>query len=508
MKLFKNFKSALIVLIFLVGKPTEMFSFQQVQKTTNLKLKKQKGKKPRNVIFILTDDHRNDFMGFTGKVPWLKTPNLDRMASEGAHMKNAFVTTSLCSPSRASILTGQYSHVHTIVDNVAPNPGDLTFFPQYLQKAGYQTSFFGKWHMGDHNDSPRPGFDHWESFAGQGDYYAPNLNINGENTQYDEETYVTDLLTDHAVDWLDHRDQDKPFFMYLSHKAVHAMFFPAKRHEVMYAGKKIDKPDSYTQTIGSEYKKLNWPDWVKRQRDSWHGVDYMYHGTADGTFDDLVQRYCETLMGVDDSVGTVLDWLKANGLEESTMVIYMGDNGFSWGEHGLIDKRHFYEESVKVPMLVRCPELFEGGKTVEKMVQNVDIAPTILDCAGLEKPAYMPGKSFVQLLKGDETKWRDKIFYEYYFEYDFPMTPTVFGVRTDKYKYIRYNGIWDTNELYDIENDPNEIVNLIDDPKLQPLIKDFANSLYDWLENTNGMQIPLKRNVFHRIGDYEHANQY
>ncbi len=474
----------------------------------DLKLAELKGAKKRNVIFILTDDHRYDYMGFTGKVPWLKTPNLDRIAQEGAYMKNAFVTTSLCSPSRASILTGQYSHVHTIVDNVAPDPGNLTFFPQYLQEAGYQTSFFGKWHMGGESDAPRPGFNHWESFKGQGEYYAPNLNIDGKNVQYDKDTYVTDLLTEHAIDWLNKRDQKKPFFMYLSHKAVHAMFFPAKRHEGMYAGKKITKPVTYTQSIGSEYKKLNWPEWVKRQRDSWHGVDYMYHGTADGTFDDLIQRYCETLMGVDESVGNILDWLKANGLDESTMVIYMGDNGFSWGEHGLIDKRHFYEESVKVPMLVRCPEIFKGGKPVERMVQNVDVAPTVLECAGLEKPANMPGKSFVQLLKGDEKDWRTRIFYEYYWEYDFPMTPTVFGVRTDKYKYIRYQGIWDTNELYDLENDPNEMKNLIDSPKLQPMIKQFANDLYDWLENSGGMQIPLKRNVYFRIGDYEHLNQY
>ncbi|MGS0527225.1 sulfatase-like hydrolase/transferase [Zobellia nedashkovskayae] len=154
-------KIVVFVITLLLLAPNLSFGFQQPQKvkTTNLNLKKVKGQKKRNVIFILTDDHRYDFMGFTGKVPWLKTPHMDKMAAEGAHMKNAFVTTSLCSPSRASILTGEYSHVHTIVDNVAPNPGNLTFFPEYLQKAGYQTSFFGKWHMGDHNDSPRPGFD-------------------------------------------------------------------------------------------------------------------------------------------------------------------------------------------------------------------------------------------------------------------------------------------------------------------------------------------------------------
>jgi len=470
------------------------------------KLKKDKKVKPRNVIFILTDDHRNDFMGFTNKVPWLETPNMDMLAHEGAHFKNAFVTTSLCSPSRASILTGMYSHCHTIVDNVAPDPGNLIYFPQYLQKAGYQTAFLGKWHMGDHGDDPKPGFNHWESFKGQGIYYNPELNINGERVQYQDSTYITDLLTKHSIEWLENRDKEKPFFMYLSHKAVHAEFQPARRHKGRYKGKKIDLPATFEQTKNGEYRDLKWPEWVKKQRISWHGVDYMYHGNAD--FNEMVQLYCETLLGVDESIGSVMDYLKKEGLDESTMVIYMGDNGFSWGEHGLIDKRHFYEESVKVPFLVRCPELFEGGKTINKMVQNIDLAPTILEMAGLDKPDYMPGRSFSSLLKGTETKWRDKIFYEYYWEYDFPMTPTVFGVRTDKYKYIRYHGIWDRNELYDLENDPEEMYNLIDKPELQDIVKGLANDLYDWMENTDGMKIPLKRTVKYRWGDYKHPNQY
>ena len=195
-----------------------------------------------NVIFILTDDHRYDFMEFTGKIPWLKTPALDKMQNEGAYFKNTFVTTSLCSPSRASILTGQYSHVHTIIDNQAPEPKNLVYFPQYLQQAGYQTSFFGKWHMGEDNDNPRPGFDHWESFKGQGVYYNPNLNIDGKHIQYKDSTYITDLLTEHALDWLKKRDLQKPFFLYLSHKAVHAPVAPALRHKGMYANKKFILP--------------------------------------------------------------------------------------------------------------------------------------------------------------------------------------------------------------------------------------------------------------------------
>ncbi|MEM9143922.1 MAG: sulfatase [Bacteroidota bacterium] len=464
-------------------------------------------KKPRNVIFILTDDHRYDYMGFTGKVPWLETPNMDKLAEDGAYFANAFVTTSLCSPSRASILTGQFSHNHTIVDNNAPDPGNLTFFPQYLQKAGYQTGFFGKWHMGDHGDEPQPGFSHWESFPGQGVYYNPTLNINGKRVTYSDSTYITDLLTEHAVDWMENRDRKKPFFLYLSHKAVHAAFKPARRHKGRYKGKRITLPTTYDQTKTGEYRKLKWPQWVADQRISWHGVDYMYHDNTD--MHELVVDYCETLLGVDESIGSVMDFLKKEGLDESTLVIYMGDNGFSWGEHGLIDKRHFYEESVKVPLLVRCPELFQGPKRPPEMVQNIDIAPTVFEVAGVKKPEYMPGVSFMPIPTGAPgAVARKEIFYEYFWEYDFPMTPTVFGMRTDKYKYIKYHGLWDGNELYDLENDPDEMYNLIADPDKQEIVESMAHAIYDWLEATNGMNIPLKRTVKYRYGDFKREGQY
>ena len=462
--------------------------------------------KPRNVVFILSDDHRFDFMGFTNKLPWLKTPQMDRMALEGAYFDQAYVSTSLCSPSRASILTGLYAHTHTIVDNQAPNPGNLTYFPEYLQEAGYETAFFGKWHMGDDSDDPQPGFSHWESFKGQGVYDGVTLNINGERVTYDETIYTSDLLTEHAVEWMEELDPEKPFFVYLSHKAVHAEFKPASRHAGLYAGVDYELPATYSQTKDNAYKELLWPEWVKQQRHSWHGVDFMYH--ANGEVGDLVIDYCETLMGVDDSIGTVMAYLEQRGILEETVVIYMGDNGFSWGEHGLIDKRHFYEESAKVPLLVRCPDVFEGGKTLHALVQNIDIAPTVMDLAGLKKNPIMHGDSFLPLLEGKEVPWRDKVFYEYYWEYDFPMTPSVFGVRTDRYKYIRYHGLWDRNELYDLENDPNEMYNLIESPDHQILIRELAGEIYDWLEDTGGMQIPLKRTIKHRWGDYRHEGQY
>jgi arylsulfatase A-like enzyme len=462
---------------------------------------------PKRIIFILSDDHRHDYMGFTGVVPWLETPAMDRLAREGAHFTNAYVTTSLCSPSRASILTGLYTHQHTVVDNFSPNPGDLTYFPEYLQQAGYKTAFFGKWHMGDDTDAPQPGFDHWESFRGQGVYYGPTLNINGERVQYGEEIYTTDLLTRHALEWLANQDPDQPCFVYLSHKAVHAEFMPAKRHEGVYEGNRIELPPTYNQTKTCEWRDLKWPEWVAKQRVSWHGVDYMYHENKD--MQELVTDYCETLLAVDDSIAAVLDYLDERDLAQSSLVLYMGDNGFSWGEHGLIDKRHFYEESAKVPFIMRYPQLIAGGKQVDAIVANIDVAPTLLDAVGADIPGYLPGRSLLNLFNGnDNPDWRDTFYYEYYWEYDFPMTPTVFGIREGNFKYIRYHGIWDRNELYNLDEDPYEMINLIEDPDQQERVRHLANKLYDWLESTGGMQIPLKRTVKYRWGDYRHQDQF
>lgn len=513
----------LLLLIFLTAacSPDTQEEAEE-ESSANLQLEKISTEaQPRNVIFILSDDHRFDFMGFTGKVPWLETPNMDRMAAEGAYFPNAFVTTSLCSPSRASILTGMYTHTHTVVDNQAEVPEGLIFFPQYLQEAGYETAYFGKWHMGHEEDDPRPGFDHWVSFKGQGVYYKPDLNINGERTPYEDTAYVSDVLTDLTLDWLQERESDKPYFVYLSHKAVHAMFEPAERHAGDYENEEIVYPPSYETSaqqvkgknpegepygVDEYYGEGRMPDWQKMQRESWHGVDYMYHGELE--FEEFYKRYCETLKGVDDSIGRLLAYLEETGQAESTLVIYMGDNGFSFGEHGLIDKRQFYEESVKVPFLVRCPELLEGGQTIDKMVQNIDVAPTVLELAGLQSPEHMAGRSILPLLRGDSTEWRDRIFYEYYWEYAFPQTPTMHGVRTDRYKLIRYHGVWDTNEFYDLQEDPHEMNNLIASAEHQEMIKELTDEIYDWMEATGGMQIPLKRNDYTHFGDHRNQGLY
>ena len=473
---------------------------------------------PKNVIFILSDDHRYDYMGFLNTIPWLQTPAMDKMAIDGALLQNAFVTTSLSSPSRASILTGMYTHEHEVVDNQAPLPDGLTFFPQYLQSAGYVTGFFGKWHMGNNKGEPQPGFDWWECFAGQGTYYNVSMNVNGEWVSYAPNQYVADLITDHAIDFIG-RNKDKPFFVYLSHKSVHDPFQASPSDIGKYDNENVPIPISYCTPYysipslpskseeGKPKSGREWygdsmmPDWVKSQRESWHGVDYLYHGRS-SLFEE-VRKYCATLTSLDRTIGDLLKYLEDSGLSENTIVIYMGDNGFQWGEHGLIDKRNFYEESVRVPLLAYCPGLISPGQTIKELVQNIDIAPTIMDICGLEKAPQMRGASFYPMLLGEKPeKWRDRIFYEYFWEYDYPQTPTMFGVRTERYKYIRYHGIWDTNEFYDLKEDPHEMNNLINVPEYQDTIKSLTVELYDWLEETDGMAIPLKRTIHKRAGDH------
>ncbi|HEX9740900.1 MAG TPA: sulfatase-like hydrolase/transferase, partial [Ignavibacteriaceae bacterium] len=269
-----------------------------------------------NIILILSDDHLYNSLGFMGKFGFLGTPNIDRMAKEGAHIQNTFVTTALCSPSRASILTGMYTHKHGVVDNDSPVPPQNIFFPEYLQQRGYETAFIGKWHMGNITDEPRKGFDRWISFKGQGVYYNPEMNIDG--TPVRREGYITDILTEYSVEYLKQK-HEKPFFLILSHKAVHAMFEPAERHKGKYKNAKIEYPDTMANT---EENYTGKPGWVKEQRNGWHGVDYMYHGELGVSFDDFIRLYCETLLALDDSVGSVLYTLEETGLDKNSMMFY------------------------------------------------------------------------------------------------------------------------------------------------------------------------------------------
>lgn len=452
------------------------------------------GTAARNIVLILVDDHRYDAAGFMGH-PYLETPRLDALAAGGVHLRNAFVTTSLCSPSRASILTGLYTHNHGVVSNNDRMPSQLPTFPRSLQRSGYQTAFVGKWHMGGSSDAPRPGFDHWVSFRGQGHYLPPNgrkwqLNVNGEAVP--QQGYITDELTDHALDWLDRRDPDRPFLLYLSHKAVHDNFTPAERH----AGRYADRPFPLAGSLpASGEHAVGVPMWVQNQRNSWHGVEFPYHGSREkeGGIERLYRDYNEALLAVDDSVGRVVDYLHANRLADDTLLLYMGDNGFLWGEHGLIDKRNAYEESMRVPMIAYAPTLIEPGTVVESVVANIDVAATLLAAAGVTAAGPMDGQSFLGLLTGEmeASAWRQSLLYEYYWEWNFPHTPTVFALREDRFKLIQYHGVWDTDELFDLTADPREQHNLIRDPRHGDVVTRMRRELHDRLVVADANRIPF-----------------
>lgn len=408
--------------------------------------------KGRNIVFILIDDMRFDAAGCLGH-PFLETPHIDALAQHGMIFDRAFVTTSLCSPSRASILTGLYAHVHKVYDNKSPLDDVFPTFPRMLQQAGYRTGFVGKWHMGGDSDEPRPGFDFWSSFRGQGVYLDPVFNVNGQQMRMPG--YVTDLITDQALGFL-RAPRSGPFCLYVSHKAVHAEFRPAERHAGCYDDREYPSPQNMANSVENYRGK---PKWVRAQRYSWHGVDGMYNQAVQ--YDQFTRDYAETMRAVDDSVGRIVAELREQKLLDSTLLVFTSDNGFQFGEHGLIDKRTMYEASIRVPCIAHCPEFIKPGARCDALTLNLDFAPTFLEAAGIEVPSTMQGRSLLPWMRGETPEWRDAFLYEYLWERSFPQTPTMLGVRTKTHKYIRYHGVWDRYELYDLENDADENKNLL-----------------------------------------------
>ena len=419
----------------------------------------------RNIVFLLTDDHRYNFIGALGH-PWLKgqTPNLDRMVQRGVHFRNAFVTSSLCSPSRATILTSRYMHSHNVTDNFSALNPALPTFSQLLRQNGYRTAFFGKWHMGGDSDEPQPGFDHWLSFRGQGEYQNPQVNLNGVRQKM--QGNMTDILTAQARAFMKD-NASRPFCVYLSHKAVHSPFQPPDRHASLFEGRTVPRPK--TMLYKEEYYR-QWPDWVRRRRFTRHGVDGMLD--SDEPFDLHYRKYCQCLIGIDESVGAVFEQLEQSRLLDNTLVVYMGDNGYMWGEHGLIDKRAMYESSIRVPMLAHCPSLFGSARQVDSMALNLDIGPTFLDAAGVKPPSSMQGRSLLPVAQGRTPEnWRREFLYEYAWEQDFPYTPNIVGLRTETHSLMHYPGTWDIPELYDLQNDPEQISNLVGDTRIGPRMR-------------------------------------
>lgn len=423
-----------------------------------------------NFVFILIDDLRYDALSCTGH-PIFRTPNIDRIAKEGARFANAFVTISLCAPSRACFLTGRYAHSHGILNNGTQLSDDIATFPQVLQKAGYDTAFMGKWHM-DQQEGVRPGFNRWVSFKGQGTYMTPMLNVDGET--FKSAGYMTDLLTKYAVDWLN-QPRSSPFCLYLSHKAVHGPLHPAVRHSKLYSDDTFATP----KNSGIAPQEPAWLAECRKTR----------HGWADKDPQEFQRDYGRVLAGVDDSVARVLSTLESRGVLDNTVVIFAGDNGYFLGEHGLVDKRAMYEESIRIPLLMRYPRLAKAGTVVEEMVLNIDICPTIIDLAGERAPEGVQGVSAKPLLAGRKSGWRQDWFYEYDEEKAFA-APTVRGVRTQRWKYVEYPEIKDTAELYDLKNDPGEMHNLIGEPKCADILADMKKRLARLMEETEATRLP------------------
>ena len=422
-----------------------------------------------NVVFILVDDLRWDALGCAGH-PFVKTPNIDRLAKEGVRFRNAFVTTPLCSPSRASFLTGQYAHTHGVQGNGNNNARshELATFPRMLQKAGYATGYVGKWHMGT-DDSPRPGFDRWVSFRGQGAHVNPVLNIDGKVTKV--EGYTTDILTEHAVAFLK-QPRHKPFALYLAYKAVHGPFTPADRHKALYADDPITRPPSVHDTLDGKPV-------IQRKIE---GQKPPGPGTGPGEL--LIRNQLRMLAAIDEGVGRLLKTLEETKQLDRTLLIFTSDNGYFWGEHGLGDKRAAYEESIRVPLLVRCPALARPGTVRDELVLNIDIAPTLLDLAGVEVPKTMHGRSLVPLLRGNAGGWRTAFLAEYFAEPKFARIPTWQAVRTVRWKYIRYPDYAGMDELYDLHADPHELKNLVQDPHAQAALKELRAELERLLMET------------------------
>ena len=441
-----------------------------------------------NIVFILVDDLRWDELGCTGH-PFIQTPNIDRIANEGAMFRNAFMTTPLCSPSRASFFTGQYAHTHGIIDNVDRSAAShrLVTFPFLLHESGYETGFIGKWHMGN-DDKPRPGFDRWVSFKGQGTYIDPDINEDGKDVK--RPGYTTDILNGYAVEFIKRR-HDKPFLVYLAHKAIHPevkqnddgsidlnaseRFIPAERHEHAFEGRSIPRRPNYGRA----------PDGKPALQRQIGNLPPL--GPATVTPDEAILGRQRTLLAIEEGVGEILKALKETGQLDNTIIFFTSDNGYFYGEHGLsIERRLAYEESIRLPLLVRYPKLIKPATVRDEFALNIDIAPTILSLAGVPVPTTMQGRSLVPLLEGLRSAWRSSFLIELYSDKVFPRIAQMGykAVRNQRWKYIHYLELNGMDELYDLKTDPYEMKNLINESTAKKALDEMKRELERLLRET------------------------
>ncbi|MEM9325654.1 MAG: sulfatase [Bacteroidota bacterium] len=462
----------------------------------------QEESKPPNIVYIMSDDHAYQAISAYG-FGLNQTPNIDRLAREGAIFNRACVTNSICAPSRAVLLTGKHSFINGKVDNVQPFNWDQANFPKLLQANGYQTAMIGKIHL----DGIPQGFDYSMVLPGQGHYYNPDFLIEGERVR--KEGHATEIITEETLDWLKNkRDPNKPFCVLYHQKAPHRNWKPAPKYLSLFDDKTFDPPANYFDDYanmgaaareqemqvdgharwGHDFKMIVNPDgdstrlvrqlqrFNEKQLQDWIAAygpkndqlraDYASMSEEEigiWKYNRYIKDYLRTIQSVDDGVGEVLDYLDESGLSENTIVIYTSDQGFYLGEHGWFDKRFMYEESFRTPLLVRYPKEIEAGTTIERLVQNLDFAPTILDYAGVDIPVEMQGESFCQLVSGQSSEWRDAVYYTYYEYPGAHMVKRHYGVATDRYKLMHFYYDIDEWEMYDLEADPNEMRNVYGD---------------------------------------------
>ncbi len=502
--------------------------------------------KPPNILFIFTDDHATQAISAYGSRV-NETPNIDRIAREGCVFTNSFCANSICGPSRACILTGKHSHLNGFLRNGNRFDGTQTTFPPLLQRAGYQTAVIGKWHLG----TDPVGFDYWEVLPGQGSYYNPDfLQMDGSRQRFDG--YCTDIITDKALTWLqDARDPDRPFLLMCQHKAPHRNWAPAARHFAMFPDD-VPEPDSLFDDYQGRSKLLQENEMSVHHHFHW-GHDMKFHGDnqfpeffvsgyKNGEYDRMsaeqkkawdayyepqnqalieklkrgelsaeevsrwkyqryIKDYLKCIAAVDDNVGRMLDYLDETGLAKNTVVIYSSDQGFYLGEHGWYDKRWMFEESLKMPFIIRWPNVVGQGTQSSDLIQNIDYAPTFLEMAGAEVPAEMQGRSLLPLLNrqnddaGSEiSDWRDAIYYAYYENVAVHNVPWHDGVRTSRYKLIYFPRTQEW-QLFDLQEDPQEMTSRHDDPEYQSISAGLQRRYHDLrhLYQVNDAIIPATR---------------
>ena len=437
-----------------------------------------------NIVVTLMDDLRWDELHCTGH-PFALTPNLDRIAAEGVTFRDAFVTSPLCSPSRACFLTGQYAHTHGITDNTDRSPAShrLRTFPRVLHDNGYETAFVGKWHMGV-DDSPRPGFDHWVGFPGQGTYFNPELNIDGRHVK--ETGYTTDILARHAVEIISRR-RTAPLCLWLAHKAVHpelkqfadgsisdpngGEFVPAERHKPLFAGLPVPRrPNAGKPPVGKPalLRKIG---------------DLPPLGPSTGTDDEIIRNRARMLKAVDEGVGHMREALERAGQLDNTVFVFTSDEGYFFGEHGLsIERRLAYEESIRIPLIIRYPKLIRGGTKIDAMALSIDLAPTLLEIGGAGPTDKIHGRSLVPLfhmLRGEKPEWRSSFLIEYFSDRTMQrmLRMGYQAVRTERWKYIHYTELQGMDELYDLQSDPYEMHNLIGEASARTTLESLRAEL-------------------------------